>query len=40
MINKEESDAKSQELGVNTSDVQRDYVFSWLLSGAYHDYNA
>ena len=40
MINKDEIDAKSQELGVNTSDVQRDYVFGWLLSGIYHNDNA
>lgn len=40
MISKDEIGAKSQELGVNTSDVQRDYVFGWLLSGIYHNDNA
>ncbi len=40
MILKEEIETKSQELGVNTSDIQRDYVFSWLLSGIYHDDNS
>lgn len=40
MINKAEIDAKSQELGVHTSHVQRDYVFGWLLSGIYHNGNA
>jgi len=40
MIKKDEIDTKSQELRVNTSDVQRDYVFGWLLSGIYHNDNA
>ena len=40
MINKDEIDVKSQELGIKTSDVQRDYVFGWLLSGLYHKDNA
>jgi predicted nucleotidyltransferase component of viral defense system len=36
MIKKEEIDEKSIELSVNTSDIQRDYVFGWLLSGIHH----
>ncbi len=40
MIDKKEIEQKSEELGVNTSDVQRDYVFGWLLSGIYHNDNA
>lgn len=36
MIDKSEIDAKSKELGIHTSDVQRDYVFGWLLSGMHH----
>lgn len=36
MISKKEIEKKSKELGVNTSDVQRDYIFSWLLSGIYN----
>ena len=35
MIDKAEIEAKSEELGVHTSDVQRDYVFGWILSGLY-----
>src|SRR5713226_6266297 len=33
MIDKPEIDAKAEELGVHTANVQRDYVFGWLLSG-------
>lgn len=33
MITDDEIKAKSLELDVHTSDVQRDYVFGWLLSG-------
>lgn len=33
MINKTEIEAKSQELEIHPSNVQRDYVFSWFLSG-------
>lgn len=40
MIEKREIEEKSGELGVNTSDVQRDYVFGWLLSGIYRNDNA
>jgi hypothetical protein len=39
MINKSEIDTKAEELGVNTSDIQRDYVFGWLLSGIHHASN-
>lgn len=35
MIHKEEIDNKSAELGVHVSNVQRDYVFGWLLSGLF-----
>jgi predicted nucleotidyltransferase component of viral defense system len=33
MIDKPEIDAKAEELGVHPANVQRDYVFGWLLSG-------
>jgi hypothetical protein len=33
MIKKAEIDQASTELAVHTSDVQRDYVFGWLLCG-------
>ncbi len=35
MIEKEEIDHKSEELGVHVSNVQRDYVFGWLLAGLF-----
>lgn len=35
MIDRGEIDAKSAELDVHTSDVQRDYAFGWLLSAFY-----
>lgn len=35
VISREEIDAKSAELGVGPSHVQRDYVFGWLLAGLY-----
>jgi len=35
MIDKNEIENKSEELGVHVANVQRDYVFSWLLSGLY-----
>jgi predicted nucleotidyltransferase component of viral defense system len=35
MITKDEIDQASQNLGVHTSNVQRDYVFGWLLCGIY-----
>jgi predicted nucleotidyltransferase component of viral defense system len=33
MIDKLEIDAKADELGVHAANVQRDYVFGWLLAG-------
>jgi len=33
MIDKQEIDTKSDELGVHVANVQRDYVFAWLLAG-------
>ncbi len=36
MISDDEIKEKAIELEINTSDVQRDYVFGWLLSGIYH----
>jgi predicted nucleotidyltransferase component of viral defense system len=33
MIEKAEIDAKADELGVHAANVQRDYVFGWLLAG-------
>lgn len=35
MIDRDEIDQKALELDVHTSDVQRDYVFGWLLAGIY-----
>jgi hypothetical protein len=35
MIDRCEFDDKSVELGVNSSNVQRDYIFGWLLSAIY-----
>ncbi|MBU2529909.1 MAG: nucleotidyl transferase AbiEii/AbiGii toxin family protein [Elusimicrobia bacterium] len=40
MIDKKEIEIKSQELDIHTSNVQRDYVFGWLLSGIYHNENS
>jgi len=39
MIDKAEIDSKSVELEVHTSNVQRDYVFGWLLYGIYDNQN-
>jgi predicted nucleotidyltransferase component of viral defense system len=39
MIEKSEIDAKSAELGVHVSHVQRDYVFGWILSGLFQPSN-
>jgi predicted nucleotidyltransferase component of viral defense system len=39
VIDKAEIEAKSEELGVHTSDVQRDYVFGWILAGLYQHEN-
>jgi predicted nucleotidyltransferase component of viral defense system len=35
MIDRTEIDAMSEELGVHTSHVQRDYMFGWLLAGIF-----
>jgi predicted nucleotidyltransferase component of viral defense system len=35
VIDRSEIDQKAVELGVHTSDVQRDYIFGWLLAGIY-----
>ncbi len=35
MIERDEILAMSEQLAINTSDVQRDYVFSWLVNGVY-----
>jgi len=35
MIYKEEIDSKANEFGIRPSDVQRDYVFGWVLVGVY-----
>ena len=35
MIGKEEIDAKAREFEINPADVQRDYVFGWLLFGIF-----
>ena len=39
MIDKPEIEAKSDELGVHRSNVQRDYAFGWLLSSFYQPEN-
>lgn len=33
LIDKLEIDAKAEELGIHAANVQRDYVFGWLLAG-------
>ena len=35
MINKAEIETKAREFEINTSNVQRDYVFGWLLHGLF-----
>jgi hypothetical protein len=32
MISYEEIQSKAEEFGIHTSNVQRDYVFGWLIS--------
>jgi predicted nucleotidyltransferase component of viral defense system len=39
VINRTEIEAKSAELGVKIADVERDYVFGWLLSAIYSSSN-
>lgn len=36
MIESEEIEAQSEELGVSIANVERDYVFGWLLAGLFH----
>lgn len=35
MIDRDEITAKADEFGIHTSNVQRDYVFGWLINGLY-----
>jgi predicted nucleotidyltransferase component of viral defense system len=35
MIDRAEIETKATEFGIHTSNVQRDYVFGWLLAGIY-----
>lgn len=35
MIEKAEIEAKAEELDVHIANVQRDYVFGWLLAGIF-----
>ncbi len=35
MISRDEIEAKADEFGIHTSNVQRDYVFGWLIAGLY-----
>lgn len=35
MISKEEIDKKAEEYGINPPDVEKDYVFGWLLNALY-----
>ena len=37
MIEKDEIDAKASEFEIHTSNVQRDYVFGWLLFAIYNN---
>ncbi len=39
MIDSDEIEAKAEELGVNIANVERDYVFGWLLAGLFHTDN-
>jgi predicted nucleotidyltransferase component of viral defense system len=39
MINKTEIDARAEQLGVHAANVQRDYIFGWLLSTLYRSDN-
>ncbi|MDX2360836.1 MAG: nucleotidyl transferase AbiEii/AbiGii toxin family protein [Crocinitomicaceae bacterium] len=36
MISKEEIELKAKEFDIHTSNVQRDYIFGWILSGIYN----
>ena len=35
MIGNDEIEARSEELGVHTANVERDYVFGWLLNAVF-----
>ncbi len=35
MITRDEIEAKGEEFGIHAANVQRDYVFGWLISGLY-----
>ena len=35
MISRDEIEHKSEEFGIHTANVERDYVFGWLLAGIY-----
>jgi predicted nucleotidyltransferase component of viral defense system len=35
VISKDEVEAKSEEFGIHISNIERDYVFGWLLAGIY-----
>lgn len=37
VIDRDEIEAMSEQLGVRTSDVQRDYLYGWLLASVYGD---
>ncbi len=37
MITNKEIQAKSLEFGINPSDIQRDYVFGWLIAGIFRE---
>lgn len=39
MITAEEIQAKSNSEDIHTSNVQRDYIFSWILAGLYRQSN-
>lgn len=39
MIERQEIDSKAEELGVHVANVQRDYIFGWLLSSIYRAEN-
>ena len=35
MITKDEIEAKAEEFGLHAANIERDYVFGWLLAGIY-----
>lgn len=37
MIERDEIEAKAREFGIHTSNVQRDYVFGWLVGGVFSE---